>query len=431
MRLWQAAGLLLLFTLTVMLVNVLLPNERGVSRNMLGHDFLAFYTAGSFANEGKTEQLYDLGAVELFQRQIARDAGLDVHDVAPWWNPPHVAWLFAPLAKLPFGQALVVWTGVNVLCMFLSASLLMRLLGPHATARQTGLVPMGIACAFPTLHFLGHGQNTGLSLLLLSGVAWAFVARRAVAAGLIASLLAYKPQHAAIVSVLLVVLMGPRVLIGLAVGLLPQCAFLLLAMPEALANFVHQLPINLRTIQFDKPYPWDRHATLLAFWRQLLQQTELGPHDAVVSITSTASTIALGVMLALAAWRCWRGTGTTRTRLLALGLLMTPLLMPFYFDYDLLLLAVPATLVAREVIQSGITRGDRRFALGMLLLAVVSMLNIHIERLTGVNASVVVLTGVSLTLARSRRLAAVNVDADHDGMLGFDDLRSDSPLRAA
>ena len=80
----------------------------------------------------------------------------------------------------------------------------------------------------------------------------------------------------------------------------------------------------------------------------------------LVNLLTIACGLAVGaglVLAMLAARRedaadgCW--TGESRAircdRLIAATIVAMPLLMPFYFDYDLLLLAVPAVLLASEI----------------------------------------------------------------------------------
>ncbi len=52
------------------------------------------------------------------------------------------------------------------------------------------------------------------------------------------------------------------------------------------------------------------------------------------------------------------------TGLIAATVASTPLLMPFYFDYDQLLLAIPAVLFAAEWIRRAGFRPHRRLLIG-------------------------------------------------------------------
>jgi len=56
-RLWQAAGLLVLLVATLVVGNLFVDDQRAVTSRLLGHDFLAFYTAGSFVRTGQIDKL--------------------------------------------------------------------------------------------------------------------------------------------------------------------------------------------------------------------------------------------------------------------------------------------------------------------------------------------------------------------------------------
>ena len=103
-------------------------------------------------------------------------------------------------------------------------------------------------------------------------------------------------------------------------------------------------------MQVERPYLWDRHVTLKSFWRLLLQGTrwaDVGARDGALCRQRAAGRrLRLRVRSGSCAAR--RGDEMSRDRIISITILSMPLLMPFYFDYDLLLLAVPAVLAARE-----------------------------------------------------------------------------------
>jgi hypothetical protein len=100
-RLWLAGCGVGLLWLTFVAGNFVIDAQRAVSARMLGHDFLAFYTAGSFVRDGRADRLYDLRAVQAFERGVMQKENLEVgKSFGPFWNPPFYAWVFAPLAGL-------------------------------------------------------------------------------------------------------------------------------------------------------------------------------------------------------------------------------------------------------------------------------------------------------------------------------------------
>ena len=93
-----------------------------------------------------------------------------------------------------------------------------------------------------------------------------------------------------------------------------------------------------------------------------------------------------------------------RDRLIAATIASTPLLMPFYFDYDLLLLAVPAALLSAELsgrtIGATLNKPDRWLIGTWTMMFLWMMINPGMGGLTRVNGTVILLTGVSVLLIR-------------------------------
>jgi len=95
----------------------------------------------------------------------------------------------------------------------------------------------------------------------------------------------------------------------------------------------------------------------------------------------------------------WTGqtSAAARDRLIAATIITTPLLMPFYFDYDLLLLAVPAVLLAGELIRTQIiTNADRWLIRTWIALGAWLIINPGLARITHVNVSTILLAALSV-----------------------------------
>lgn len=341
-----------------LVTNAVLPVDRAVTRNAFGQDFLAFYSAGKLVDVGRLSDLYDLNALSAIQHTIAEGQHLRLAaDVAPWWNPPYVAWLFVPFSRLAVNAALLAWTGISLVLLGVAAFLLLNII--RATSerkRDWMLVPALLFVAPPTIQALGHGQNTPLSLLLLTLTVLAWRARRPLLTGLACAALCYKPQLAAIVGLAAFATLGWRVAVGAMLGLVPLLLLTLCTMPGVLTAFLKQVPANLRHIQFDQPYLWHRHATFEGFFRFLFQGNAAAVTRPWIHALSLAGIVATLVILGTAAWKlrtlARREPGDeelTLDRFIALVILATPLAMPFFFDYDLLLLAIPCVLTAREM----------------------------------------------------------------------------------
>ncbi len=414
-RLWQGAGAIALFLATICIANAFVPPDRAITRGMLGHDFLAFYTAGTFARTGKVDQLYDLESVRSFEHQIARESSLEVRDsVAPFWNPPFYAWLFAPLSLLSFPAALKVWIALNLVALGTAIVLLCRLL-PGGVDRSTMiLVPVLMLISMPFLQAITHAQNSFISLLLLAGVVTLWRRHRDVIAGMLCGSLFYKPQLALVIAIMLVLDRGLRVCLGLAFALGTLCLLTAFTMPNAIGNYLHKLPLNVQFMQVENAYLWERHVTLKAFWRLLIQGREAGDTAIIVQWLTLLTCIGLVAGLIVAIHRSRRAaiddiwTGETRAirrdRLIAASIASMPLLMPFYFDYDLLLLSIPAVLFAGEMLVRApgqpIDRKDKLLLGTWIGLYLWLMINSGIGRSSGINVTVVMLTTIAALLIR-------------------------------
>jgi hypothetical protein len=437
-RLWQMGGLLAVLTLVVGGVNFVQPDDSRVTPSMLGHDFLPFYMAGTMVRQGDVGQLYDLETSRDFQQRLANTNNLQLGgSFGPWWNPPHFAWLFAPYSALPYRVALAAWTLTGVLCLVAAMVLLIGMLprsddDTPADFRTWGLIPLLILVSMPFAQAISHGQNTFLSLLILAATVALWRSDRALLAGMTIGLLFYKPQLAAVVSVMLVLTMGSRALLGLTFTGLATLSLTVNTLPGTLGDWLTRLPDNLRVLQVDQPYFWERHVTLRAFWRLLLQGYEVGAvQGTVVALTTGVSVLLVGGLL-LAAYRQARLTrpGTPwhtdtrsirRDRLISATIVVAPLVVPFYFDYDLLLLAIPATLLARErlLICDAEDRGRlHTWAVRLLALTYLwTLFNPALTQATHVNGVVILLAALSAVLiarACPTRLHAIHGEVSID-----------------
>ncbi|HMB95758.1 MAG TPA: glycosyltransferase family 87 protein [Tepidisphaeraceae bacterium] len=441
-RLWQGGGAMLVLILTFTIGNLFISQDKSVTPRMLGHDFLAFYSAGTFARQGKFELLYDLGAVREVEHSVGRRNELEMgKSFGPFWNPPFYAWIFAPLSALSYENALIIWTWLNLTCLAVAILMLIKMLPaiiarpPSASSlakdqppapvqfirdwRNWALVPLLICVSMPFVQAISHGQNTFMSLMLLTFVVAAWRKQMPIAAGLACGLLFYKPQLAAVVAAMLVLSLGARVCVGLGCAVGTLLLITARTMPDMLGNYLVQLPLNLKFMQIDQTYLWERHVTLKAFWRLLLQGRGPGDTALTVSILTIAS-VSLVVMGLVGAWWRTRKPGVddvwtcetraaARDRLIGATIVAMPLIMPFYFDYDLLLLAVPAVLLAGEII--ALPPGAKLDSLHRMLLGAWTALflwlivNPPLAATSGVNVSVILLSTIcSLSILRACRM---------------------------
>lgn len=454
-RLWLGAAAVAIFIGTIAIGYVLTPKPPNAHATV-GYDFIAFYTAGHFVLDGRTRELYDLRAVAAYQHDLAHQNGADLGTaVGPWWNPPFYAWLFVPVAKLPFPLAMKVWIAINLLCFVGAVTLLCQFLStkkgistfslppdrgsknvliPFIWGRNWGLVGVLLVLSVPFIHAISHAQNTCMSLLLLTATVWLWREQRAFAAGIIGGLLLYKPQLGAVVATVLAIDLGWVAFAGIAItGAVLLAASL--ALPGMVRGFVHQMPANLHFVQDQVKYLWERHVTFKAFWRLLIQGTAVGEPVLAVRLLSTLCSTIVGAGLLWAIVRFKRKHAITnvtdaidaedkaarRDRIIAATIASTPLLMPFYFDYDQLLLAVPAVLLAADVIRRGsanLPRAERWLLRVWPAHYLWLMLNPDFALITRINLTVPLLAIIStLMIARALRRGEAMTIARNDPLV--------------
>jgi hypothetical protein len=260
----------------------------------------------------------------------------------------------------------------------------------------------------PLIQALTHGQNTMVSLLLLCIVVTCWRTRRAFLAGLAAGLLLYKPQLGALVAIAVVLTLGWRAFAGLVATSLALVVTTLITLPGALTDYLTRMPGNLHQCQIDNVYLWDRHVTLRAFWRLLLQGREAGEMSTLGTSCALLSCAAIAIMLAIAIRKCRpQASPIQLDTLIAAVIAAMPLLMPFYFDYDLLLISVAAVLYAHTRLRPAAQPLpiDRWLTRAWIALYLWLMVNSTVARLTHVNGTVLILAGVAILLARRAALA--------------------------
>ncbi len=182
-----------------------------------GGDYPAFYGAGRIVSDGDVIDLYSL------DRQVAAQAGLfgDDDRGSAWYfaYPPQLAVAYGPLAALSYGWSYLVHTGIMAIALA-GAIVLMRPMVPWLRGR--GVLAMAAAMAFwPMFRAVTGGSNPALTGLLIV-VVWRLVHDgRALVAGLVLSLLWYKPQIALPLLGLFVIVRHWRVVAGAVIGTVP------------------------------------------------------------------------------------------------------------------------------------------------------------------------------------------------------------------
>ena len=335
---WLAGGALWL----AWLISVLLgPGDLDLAGQVVGTDYLQFYTAGVTLRQGESARLYDLAYQSELERKII---GPDLQSYHAFITPPFLAWLFVPFSWLPYGWSFILWSGLGLVGLWLS----LKWLGLSSPTK--GLV--WSLSWFPAFAAISFGQNGLLSLTILSLTYALWRKERGFTAGVVCSLILYKPQLALGIGLLWLIewrhghITSARSLAGLALGggALAIMSFCLL--PEASLTYVDFARRVLPDLPSWQDFPiWHLH-TVRGFWRLLLPEAKLPQLKWVADgLTGVCALIGVGGF-----WILWRNTSRKYNLqdrmpiLYSLATCLTIWLTPHAMIYDWVILLIPATL---------------------------------------------------------------------------------------
>jgi len=304
--------------------------------DLVGRDFLAFYMAGELAAEGDYAGLYRLQRQSEYQLEFMRQRNPRWAKTCIYFNPPHYALAMSWLAPLGYGGAFLAWSAASVV-FFLANVAIFACWLDVASLRPVALLSV---CFPPWFLALAGGQNTFLSLLLMTAFCALLMRGRPLSAGIVLSLLSYKFQFLVVPALWLVLTRQWRALTGVLLGggatlVLTVWACGLDAV-SAYAGFLTGLGEVMTREGFDahKQHSW------YGFWYILGQ--EWLPLTSIQILAFTSSLATLVVAFAMPAIDGTRASVSPQS-LCAMTLAQIAT-CPHLFHYDVLLCVLPAAL---------------------------------------------------------------------------------------
>lgn len=296
----------------------------------VGADHVQYYVVGRLVAEGYAARIYDAATMAERQKEVG---GEKWKGFLPFRYPPFYAPCFTPTSRLSYEASFLVWALVGLGCLAASGWLL-------GVGWRDWLVSS--LCFYPVFATVSYGQNSLVSLLLISAAAALWLRDRPFLAGLAAGLLAFKPPLAVGIGVLwlLDVRRSWRSLLGMAVTIQLFAAVAWLGMPDASRAFVESLGGNVTMQEQDRSALAPLYSSQ-GFWQLLLTKHLDFASNPLALLTSVAG-LAVFVLL----WLRWRDR---RAAVFGLAALMTPWLSPYMMVYDWAILLVPAVLLRDEV----------------------------------------------------------------------------------
>jgi hypothetical protein len=314
---------------------------------VLGADFLCFYSAAKLALAGQAPSAWDFDVLLPVQREIfTAYAGYGW----PWFYPPPFLLLVAPLALLPYVAALAVFLGVTGTTWWLT---LRKVIGRPGAG--------WLVAAFPGLWMcVAQGQNGLLTAALAAGSILTLRHRPALS-GVLLGLLIVKPHLAVLFAVALLAARAWKTMLvaaGTAVAALGISELLLGR--GSIAAWLASMPLASAATEAGA-LPWAKMPSTFAMLRLLGASVEWAyAGGAVVALAA-----------AVAVWLVWRRTESVRLRGAVL-MTATFLAIPHVHDYDLAWLAFPIAWFALYGLEHGWRRGDREVLVAAWLLPALS-----------------------------------------------------------
>jgi alpha-1,2-mannosyltransferase len=297
------------------------PSNPSAAKIPLGSDFSEVWAAGALVLEGQPEKPFNPESHFAKQRQLFGENTA----LFGWCYPPYFLAIAAILALLPYLAALCVWQGVTFAFY----------LGTMAAILRERRFIVAVVLFPAVLINLAHGQNGFLSAALIgSGVL--ILDRRAIGAGILFGLLAYKPQFGLMIPLALAAGGHWRTILSAALTVAVMTAATLLVFgPQTWLAFADSLE-------------WTRTVVLeqgsTGFYKLESVFAAARLYGAPVALAYAAQGL-VTVTVAGLVWRIWRRHTDLRLKGAAL-ILATLLTTPYCLDYDLMVLAPAIALMA-------------------------------------------------------------------------------------
>jgi hypothetical protein len=280
-------------------------------------DLRCLLTSGKLALGGDLTHLYEPRTQAHVQSaMVSPEATLDLY-----LSPPFMAWVWAPLAALPFFTAGVVWNTITAALGVVSARLVAMALDRSALA-----IALVLFAAEPLWQTLVMGQDSAIALVLYGGALLAWRRKRELLAGVLIGVGSFKPQLFWLVPVALLAARRWRALGGFVVTAAALASLSLMLVGWAGAKqYVWLLQSPLYHVQIDV------HLAMTMGLPTFVKMFLGAPWAAILSVIAAAWVTAI----------VWRGARENPSRLIGLAALGSMLAAPHGFVYDAIVLLVP------------------------------------------------------------------------------------------
>jgi arabinofuranan 3-O-arabinosyltransferase len=336
-------------------------------------DFVNVWAAGRLVLEGNPAAAYDWDIHKAVENAAL---GYDFRGYFAWLYPPPFLALAGALALLSYPLGYLAW---------MAATLPLYLMTIRALVGQR--IGWLLAAAFPAvLANMMVGQNGYLTAALIGGTL-GFMQRRPVLAGICLGLLTYKPHFGILFPLALIAGRHWTVFVtAAAVGGALALASWLAFGTATWEAFLHSLPLASRSFLSNGESDWSKLQSVFGLARTL------GLGEPV----AWGLQIATAILVVAAVCALWRARAPYAMKAAALAA-ATLLATPYIYLYDMVVLAVPVALIAREALATR-WRPEEVYGLAAAALLLLSFPLLHVP--LGLAATLIVF---GLAMARAVR----------------------------
>jgi hypothetical protein len=370
-RLRDYPRLMLIATWLIIVLNILFRDGwQGGLGQIIGGDFIMFYSTGRLYNEDPSK-IYNYDQQAQIQQALASPTILP--GLNPYMNPPYVAPIYSLLTALPLPWAFLTWTVSMIILAFISVRVLIMIVPDETKIKGLNYTQLLILVLsfFPFIESLQAGQNSGLTLLLMTGLIYFTSKEKHFLSGVVAGLMIYKPQYILGFLILWVVWKNIKSLAGFALVALAWIGSFYLANGSELFRDYQNLSQVFILLPYFEGFPAYILVTLYGLLSTLLPQSAqpftYGLTQAVLVGSVTA--------LALYAFNTRHKPIIDRIPAIVLAILLPLLATPYALLHDLVIL-IPGFVLwtrydpRRELLLAAIT-----IYFGAFFLTLLSALN--------------------------------------------------------
>lgn len=319
--------------------------------HLIQGDFIATYTAIQVINKGYNTQLYDFSIQRQVQHTFAH-LSVPPEDLLPYITPPFFIIPFLPLGFLSYSQALLIMISLNVGLTVGVVSLLRK---NFFKLKRISYWTIILACFsfFPCFINLIQGQNSAITLLILTQVYILIKKQRNILAGAILAVALYKPQLVFVFGLLFFIKQQWLIMFGfgMVTSFLMTFSYLFVG-HQGFVDYINLVVIDspLKDGLYGINYPYMHN------WRALFR-IFLGSNHSTVIDYLTITTTVLSLCVLLWAWRHHWNPHTQRFDLqFALAIIITLLISPHLNTHDLTLWILVGAIMLNYAMQNRKTK---------------------------------------------------------------------------